>query len=263
MEPDPARRRTHLRCAVAVLLVALGCASSGSSDTGVVVSVVAERGLPAIAALSLSWLEPTGFAFRDTRVEAAQGAAPGTPLATIRISVDRAAAGRRWAITRGLDGGGTVIAEGYGAIDVAAGTWLPLTVTLHAGRLPDRDGDGIPDEIKPGPTPVAPDAAASGDAPPETRVGPETTPPDGPPAAADRPDAAAPAVEAGPDLRDAPGVETVPDLPPDRAPECNAVILSDASPAAAGDMVVRARLEMLGCTATIVPAANATSGALS
>ncbi len=153
MGPD---RRSWL---LIVASLALACKAT---PTTVLLEIRAGAGVVALEELRLTLLVAGDLPVKDRRLPP-EGAPilpgevvlyPPTESGSLRI------------LARGLKAG-AVAAEGTETVTLVAGAQTRATLTLQAGRLPDRDGDGIPDAVdscpdlpNPGQGPCTSDARA-------------------------------------------------------------------------------------------------------
>jgi hypothetical protein len=169
--------------ASALVVLAPSCGGDATGTTGVRLSIVSEDVIPEV--ITVSWFHGAQLVF-ERRAPSTGTLAPDS-AARVLVIIDVApdAAGTRRVVARGLISERPV-SEGAGRVEVVAGQWQELTVRLTSGRLPDRDADGLPDDIDD--CPANPDPAcrtADGGLPDGARV------PGGPDAAGGS-DAAAP-----------------------------------------------------------------------
>ncbi len=186
-------------------LLAVGACQSKSAQgpTGAQIEIATETGTPLPTSIELVWLDGSKQ-LRQWRVPEAGELSPGEAGAvSVFVDVEPSSAGPRRVIARGFNGS-SPISEGAERLTVPAAGWVTVRVTLAAGSLPDRDGDGVPDKIDDCPAqfdPCSPVDASAVD----TRPGPETAGRDGPDGGPNPPD------DRPQDLR--------PDVPPDIAGE--------------------------------------------
>jgi hypothetical protein len=214
--------------ALGVVLVPSGC--SDDVPTSVLLTIRAESG---VAPRSLNlWLyeDTTGRVIDGRRLpETGEVELPST-----LVLYPPAKRGLR-ILVRGVDATGAVEGEGVTEVVPVAGTQVQVTVVLASGRLPDSDGDGVPDAIdncidRPNPAQgpcgadaSIPEAGADGgvdlrvDGPPSD-LAPDGTPDLGPDSGGDG--AADVGLEAGVDAaRDLPIPDVSADLPKPDAPK--------------------------------------------
>jgi hypothetical protein len=117
------------------LLLAAGCGAV--APAGLQVTVVADGEVPRPTALSIAWLSDRGTLFQRDQIAVGTGAT----LASIFIQLDHADTSDRRILVHG-----TGPAPSIGAVRIPATASQAVVVTLHA-RLPDGDGDGLPDVI--------------------------------------------------------------------------------------------------------------------
>ncbi len=202
--------------------------------------------------------------------------AAGGRLASVAIEVDPAHAGLRRMHAVGLGAGDVKVAEGTASAQVMAGAWARVVVRLEADPLSDRDGDGVPDSIDlcpddgntsaPCPGPQADiDASVGGDAGAGADARPMAMPDAAQPIDARPVDA--PAADAGQVRRLDVGPDVPPDVPRppvdiatpvDTAPAesppsdagfvCGQALLVTGTPVTPYDVLLRRRLEDLGCS---------------
>jgi hypothetical protein len=119
--------------------------SCAGAEGGLQVDVSQGPDAPAADNLRLDWLDADRFLIRGLRVPPKGTLDPAaTPLARIRIEAE--GSGPRRVVVRGLFGD-DVVSEGVGMGRLAGNGWTIIPVTLTAGRRPDLDQDGVPDEI--------------------------------------------------------------------------------------------------------------------
>ncbi len=137
------------------LVVLAGCLSglavackSPAGTTGARLRITSKDRGPLPSALEGDWFDSANILLRFYAPEGGEFKSPRSS-ATITIEVDPAAVGQRRVIVRGLVGGagGAVVSEGAARLELIAGAWVDVEVTLMEGRLEDRDWDGIPDII--------------------------------------------------------------------------------------------------------------------
>jgi hypothetical protein len=248
-----------LACAVVILTAAC----TNQPARGVELQIIAADGV-APRSLRFDWIDGASLLLRDVRVPDHVDLDPTrTPLAKIRVQVALGAQGRRRAVVRGLVDD-SVVSEGTAEVDLIGTGWAVVQVPLAAGRRPDRDGDGVPDDVDDCPDDgrtFGPCDAADG-----------STADEGAPAldaaldAAPMAEAAAPAdgaspidLAAGPDAA-APDASTEAPVEDARSP-CGAVLLVTGLVGSnAGDKALAARLAQLGCTVTTVEDSAFVSG---
>lgn len=194
-------RRWRLR-AVAVLALALasgGC--SNDAPTTVLLRLTAQPGLPTPEALLLFVFDASGRAV-DARRLPEQGL-PQLP-GDVVLYPSQASGTLRLLVQARL--GKSVVGEGATTVALRSGAQVAADLLIATGRLPDRDGDGVPDLVD-----NCPD-----------QPNPEQTPCGGP--------------DAGPDASDGPSGDGRVDLPsdlpaPDLPVECkNAAQCDDGNP---------------------------------
>lgn len=130
--------------AVGTLILAGSCRAPDPPGALVTLELAGEMPRPSFALLN--WLDPQKFVFRGVRVPAF-GDLPVRGLRLAQVSIEATGEGdKRRAIVRGLRDG-QVVVEGALRVDLERGAQILVTVVLRQGRMPDGDGDGIPDEV--------------------------------------------------------------------------------------------------------------------
>jgi hypothetical protein len=133
--------RTSL-LAAAVLAAAGLTACSKSVPTSVLLHVQAAPGLPTLDAAKLTVYQDSGVVVSGRRLPK-----QGSPeLPSTVLLMPPADSGELRIQVLG-EAGGAVVGEGVTRVTVVRGSQVEATVTVAPGRLPDRDGDGVPDEI--------------------------------------------------------------------------------------------------------------------
>jgi hypothetical protein len=251
--------RVKRLCGWMFLAALAGCGAETASRTGLQIEIVDEReGAPAPSHLLVDWLDGSRVLKRDVRVPAAGVLAPqGSRLAVVRMELADGAEGPRRAIVRGLVDT-SVVSEGTGAGTVAAGTWDTITVTLSAGRRPDRDGDGVPDSIDgcpddPSSNTLCPEVPDAGGSPDGSGMPVDDDAGGGGPDAAGQDGGPEAAIPADPDA----GAHAAPDASLDGPrggplglPErfaCGRVLMVVGTTNHGGDRLMQVRLQLLGC----------------
>lgn len=272
------------------LAATVAAACSADAGTGVTLEIASDPQAPPATHLMLDWFDGQRALFRGRRVPPGAGPLPADDPITVRIETATAMRGAiRRALVRGMSAGGQV-SEGAGTVVLGSGGWRTMTVKLVAGRLPDRDLDGVPDAIDGCPDdearnagcedpPASPDAAVAADAGARadqtgdlsiatddagstdaagTAPADAGAPPSPDQRAAD--DSPAPAADArapaAADLaRDSqpPPPDVTPDVAPDgpRPVVCGAVMLVVGGAEERGDTLMAERLREMGCQATL------------
>ncbi|MCA9668250.1 MAG: thrombospondin type 3 repeat-containing protein [Myxococcales bacterium] len=126
---------------VASLAGATGC--SKDVPTSVLLTIEAEQGVGELDAISLDIFDAQGIAVSGRRLHAG-GSTPLSLPATLVLFPPEVGPIRVRAI--GTFG---AVARAEGAVQIAprAGEQIEATLRLAIGRLPDRDGDGVPDAV--------------------------------------------------------------------------------------------------------------------
>jgi iron(II)-dependent oxidoreductase len=131
----------------ALLLLLAACSKQDDAGTGtrLLVTFVRSVDAPELEYLKVTWVGGGQLYRRDERVPASGPLPLKAELGIFQIAV-RDPGAWRIIVARGV-AGGEVVAEGavraYAMADVAT----PVTLTLFPGRMPDSDGDEIPDPI--------------------------------------------------------------------------------------------------------------------
>lgn len=257
-----------------VAAITAGCA--GSDDTAGADLIINRGKTPTPTRLMLSWFSESGLLFRKP-FDLTQPI--DDPIARVRI-LTAEATGRRVAVVQGLSATDTVLSEGAEAITVTPGQVSTHTIALSAGRLPDGDGDGVPDvqdECPADATAFFGCAATPGRSPDARPVLNEPSVLDAAPAAPALPlppfpkdtgalptildtqaatlpnprflDAAAIRVDAPIDTAVVRDMAVVLTPPPDAAPTCRAILVCTSGAATEADMVAADLLTAHGCVA--------------
>jgi hypothetical protein len=132
----------------ALLVFSLLHACSGRTAPAARLTLAFEReaDVPVIEYLRVTWVGG-GSVLADERRVPAFGALPATGLALGSFDIElRDADTWRTVVAHGFIGT-ALVAEGALRVFVPAGKTITATVELQAGRLGDRDGDGIPDRV--------------------------------------------------------------------------------------------------------------------
>ena len=127
-------------CWLVFVVVALPACKS--TPTSVLLTIEAATGLPTPDELRLDVFNPGGSAVKDRRLP--ESGAPALPDDVVLFPKESSGLVR--ILVRALAGGAEV-GQGVTSVELESGAQVKATVTVHAGALPDRDGDGIPDEI--------------------------------------------------------------------------------------------------------------------
>jgi hypothetical protein len=145
-----------------------GCSVQALDTTGVRIDVVTDE--PAVLRpwlYELQWLDDQRRLMTLKVPESGRLSDDPMATASIFIEVEPKQAGRRRVIARGLRDG-IVISLGAARAEAVANKWTNvLVVTSVPGKIPDEDGDDIPDVVDNcpgGPDPCAPADAGAGDA---------------------------------------------------------------------------------------------------
>jgi hypothetical protein len=134
--------RRLLLCAAALL--AVGCKSP---PTSVLVKIVAGSGLPAPDTLSLAVFGESGVDVAERMLPACDGACATKPsLPGEVVLFPREQRGRLRLLVRARQTG-SLVGEGTGAVELREAEQIEVVVTVNAGPMSDRDGDGVPDII--------------------------------------------------------------------------------------------------------------------
>jgi hypothetical protein len=215
----PTQRRWCVRATLTVVLALSACRTH--QRTGVLLNVLSEG--PPPEHVELTWLDADQVVFRRRLPESGVLAPENAGRFTVFVE-RREGAGPRRGVARGL-AGDRVISEGTFRAEAVGSGIATAVVTLRAATLPDRDHDGLPDDIDD--CPAYPDG--------DGHCGPDVDAAAGD--AAETPDAAgpdAPTLESGPDSlppgqRDAPTVDDAApvDGPPDQRPDLRPPAKSD------------------------------------
>jgi len=123
----------------AFVALALSC---NQTPTSVLLAVEAAPGLPAIDQLSLNVYDDQGVVVDGRRLP--REGEPELPSSVV-LFPDRDQ-GELRILVRGLHDT-DVVGEGTTRVTLKKGQQVRATVTVSSGRLPDRDSDGVPDEI--------------------------------------------------------------------------------------------------------------------
>jgi hypothetical protein len=134
---------TTALCVVAALAWSCG---AGHSAHGVLLDVQLAGPGPRPRTVLLTWIEPARIAFVDQPVLTPDpSVSDDRRLGTVFVETEGRAGPRR-AILRGLVNG-NVEWEGAARLDAPATGRSTVLISLVARRLPDADGDGLPDQV--------------------------------------------------------------------------------------------------------------------
>jgi hypothetical protein len=137
------RRQASLRSRHAIALLACVTLAACTSDapTSLLLQISADDGVGKLDALRLAVYSPRGLELSGYRLPAA-----GAPELPATVVLYPPAAGELRLSLRGRRGS-AIVAEGSASAQVEAGTQSSASIVLQLGRLPDGDGDGVPDVI--------------------------------------------------------------------------------------------------------------------
>lgn len=125
-----------------LFLVIVALAACRSTPTSVLLTIEAATGLPTPDELRLDLFDPGGPAVKDRRLP--ESGAPALPDDVVLFPKESSGLVR--ILVRAL-AGGAAVGQGATSVELKSGAQVKATVMVRAGALPDRDGDGVPDEI--------------------------------------------------------------------------------------------------------------------
>jgi iron(II)-dependent oxidoreductase len=142
-----------------------GCAAEEDA-TVVRLALTLAPGTPAPEYLLLTWLTEGKTLVRDRRVpESGPLGAAGLELGSLEIRAGSGEGAWRTIVVRGF-AGGEQVTEGAARVQLVSGRTTNVGLRLQAGRLPDGDGDGVPDVVDTCPREPNPEQRACTGAPP-------------------------------------------------------------------------------------------------
>jgi hypothetical protein len=134
----PRRRLTIVAVAAAATLLLASCVDP---PTSVLLEIKAAPGLPSVEELQLTVFNETTAAVKARRLPE-----KGAPELPDTVVLYPAVGGKLRVQVLGL-ADARVVGEGTTKVTAEERTQVSASVTLHAGRRPDKDGDGVPDAI--------------------------------------------------------------------------------------------------------------------
>lgn len=136
-----------LRWAMLLLILAGGLVSCKQVPTSILLRVEAEAALPSPDELRLAIFDEAGVAVPERRLPACEDpSCPPPSLPNEVVLYPPVESGRLRLLVRAMQGG-VVSGEGTNQVEIRVGEQVQVTVVVKQGRLPDGDGDGVPDDI--------------------------------------------------------------------------------------------------------------------